>query len=89
MGIFVQVNYPETLVKLKQLGFNKRMGIQRYYQLLTRPDLILRGCPTKPKQKGSVFISEKELDQLILMVNLGLSVDESIKGVVRSKFIKD
>lgn len=89
MGIFVR-NWRDTQAKLRSLGFHCPAQYRKnYYQLITKPVLNLVGQDTKPKQRGTVFISEKELDQLLLMVNLGLSVDESIKGIVRSRFIKD
>lgn len=89
MGIFVR-NAKDTQEKLHILGFHCPLHYKKnYYQLVTKPVIKVIGSDTKPKQRGTVIITNKELEQVILLNSLGLSINESLTTVVRSKFIKD
>ena len=88
MGIWVH-NAKDTQEKLRNLGFHCPKQYRKYYyQLVTRPVIRLIGSDVKPKQRGTVIITEKELDQVALVKSLGLPLNEAVTTVVRNKFIK-
>lgn len=89
MGIFVH-NAKDTQEKLRRLGFHCPSQYKKfYYQLITKPVIKVIGSDTKPKQRGTVIITEKELDQVILLTSLDLKLNDALTSIVRSKFIKD
>ncbi len=89
MGIFVH-NAKGTQEKLRNLGFHCPKQYRKYYyQLVTKPVIKVKGSDTKPKQRGTVIITEKELDQVILLTYLGLKLNGALTTVVRSKLIND